>query len=163
MAADAIKDVTPNGDPANDTVTFHYELDGSQKTVTVKLLGKNTGTTVEFDLTASAPTGYQTSYLVKKGESVTIQAPHIDGYDPVSADLTQNGATTTPPGDKQRVTVSWGTLTADATVTFHYEPKSSTSFVTHTIKFTVMKQGANHEVYSYSKLIPKGTGAGKKV
>ena len=158
---DATKDVIPNGNPDNDTVTFQYELDGTQKTVTVKLVGKATVGGPESDL--QAPADYQTEYLLKKNESVTIQAPHIDGYDPVSVDLTQNGATTTPPGDKQRVTVSWNTLTANATLTFHYEPKSSTSFVTHTIKFMVMKQGAEHEVYSYSKLIPKGTGAGKKV
>ena len=147
------------GKPDDSTVvTFQYVLDGSQKTVTVKLVGKATVGGTESELTK--PSGYQTEYLLKKGESVTIQAPHIDGYDPVSVDLTNS---TTQPGDKQRVTVSWNTLTADATVTFHYEPKSSTSFVTHTIKFKVMKQGADHEVYSYSKLIPKGTGAGKKV
>ncbi|MBU5431420.1 S-layer homology domain-containing protein [Intestinimonas sp. MSJ-38] len=155
---DATKNVTPNGNPDNDTVTFQYELDGTQKTVTVKLVGKATVGGTESELTK--PSGYQVEYLLKKGESVTIQAPHIDGYDPVSADLTSSA---TQPGDKQRVTVSWGGLTGNATLTFHYEPKSSTSFVTHTIKFTVMKQGANHEVYSYSKLIPRGTGAGKKV
>lgn len=145
--------------PGDDTVVnFQYKLDGSQKTVTVKLLGKATVGGAESEL--PTPSGYQKNYLLKKNESVTIQAPHIDGYDPVSVDLTNS---TTQPGDKQRVTVSHGDLTADATVTFHYEPKSSTSFVTHTIKFTVTKQGAKHEVYSYSKLIPKGTGAGKKV
>ena len=149
------------GKPDDHTVVnFQYVLDGSQRTVTVKLLGKNTGTTGEVEL--SAPNGYQNKYLLKTGESVTIQAPHIDGYDPVSADLF-NGAMTTEQADKQKVTVSHGDLTGDATVTFHYEPKSSTSFVTHTIKFMVMKEGAKHEVYSYSKLIPKGTGAGKKV
>lgn len=149
------------GKPDDHTVVnFQYVLDGSQRTVTVKLLGKNTGATGEVEL--SAPNGYQNKYLLKTGESVTIQAPHIDGYDPVSADLF-NGAMTTEQADKQKVTVSHGDLTGDATVTFHYEPKSSTSFVTHTIKFMVMKEGAKHEVYSYSKLIPKGTGAGKKV
>ena len=149
------------GKPDDHTVVnFQYVLDGSQRTVTVKLLGKNTGATGEVEL--SAPNGYQNKYLLKTGESVTIQAPHIDGYDPVSAELF-NGATTATQADKQKVTVSHGDLTGDATVTFHYEPKSSTSFVTHTIKFMVMKQAANHEVYSYSKLIPKGTGAGKKV
>ena len=145
----------------NEVVNFQYVLDGSQKTVTVKLLGAKTGGTGETDLTA--PTGYQNSYLLKKGESVTIQVPHIDGYDPVSAELTQNGMATTLPGDKQKVTVSWNDLTANATVTFHYAPKSTTSFVTHTIKFVVQEGGAPHEVYSYSKLIPKGTGTGNVV
>ena len=149
------------GTPGDDTVVnFQYVLDGTEKTVTVKLRGTATGTTGETDLTA--PADYQNSYLLKKGGSVTIQAPHIDGYDPVSADLT-NGATTTTQGDKQKVTVSWGDLTTDATVTFHYAPKSTTSFVTHTIKFVVQDGGTSHDVYSYSKLIPKGTGTGNVV
>lgn len=102
------------GKPGDDTVVnFQYVLDGSQKTVTVKLVGTKTGGTGETDLTA--PTGYQNSYLLKKGESVTIQAPHIDGYDPVSAELSNS---TTQLSDKQKVTVSWNDLTANATVTF---------------------------------------------
>lgn len=149
------------GQPGDATeVNFQYVLDGSQKTVTVKLVGKATAGGTESIL--NAPADYKASYLLKKGESVTIQAPHIDGYDPVSAELT-NSATTIAQVDKQRVTVSHNDLTANATVTFHYEPKSSTSFVTHTIKFVVRDGGADHPVYSYSKLIPRGTGAGQVV
>ena len=132
-------------------VEFKYTID-NPKTVSV-VLHDDTG-----NKTLNPPTGYTDSYKLKAGDSVNIQAPHIASFDPVSAELS-NTTDTDAVKSSQLVTVSYDKLQGNATVTFHYEPKSSTSFVTHTIKFMVMKQGANHEVYSYSKLIPKGTGA----
>lgn len=132
-------------------VEFKYTID-NPRTVNV-VLHDDTG-----NKNLSKPTGYTDSYKLKAGDSVDIQAPHIAGFDPVSAELS-NTTDTGAVKSSQLVTVSYDKLQGDATVTFHYKPKSTTSFVTHTIRFVV----GTHELYKQEKLIPKGTGAGEKV
>lgn len=149
--AEKVKTVTPNGTPDHDKVEFEYTIT-NPKTVTV-VLHDDTG-----NKTLNPPTGYAASYTLKAGDSVNIQAPHIAGFDPVSAKLS-NTTDTDAVKSSQLVTVSYDKLKGNATVTFHYAPKSTTSFVTHTIKFVV----GTHELYKQEKLIPRGTGAGEKV
>ena len=131
------KDITPNGDPTNDTVRFHYVLD-DPRTITVKL--QNTAGTA-----LTAPSNYPITYRIKKGGTVYIQAPVINGYSLKSS--------------ASILTVSYDTvLPADGdTVTFEYESVSSAEFVTHTVKF----QLNNTDIYQYEKPVPRGTGTTK--
>lgn len=69
------KKITPTGNQTNDTVEFEYVLD-KPITITVELI--NDGTTPASQLTA--PDGYKTEYILKKKDSVTIQAPVMNGY-----------------------------------------------------------------------------------
>ena len=134
---DSSKDITPNGDAAHDTVRFHYVLD-APRTIIVKLQD-TAGTAL------TAPSNYPSTYRIKKGGTVYIQAPLINGYSLKSS--------------ASILTVSYNTVLSDGgdTVTFEYESVSSAEFVTHTVKF----QLDNTDIYQYEKPVPRGTGTTK--
>lgn len=129
---DSSKDITPNGNAAHDTVQFHYVLD-DPRIITVKLQD-----TAGNALTA--PSNYPSTYRIKKGGTVYIQAPVINGYSLKSS--------------ASILTVSYNTVIPSNTVTFQYESVSSAEFVTHTVKF----QLNNIDIYQYEKPVPRGTG-----
>ena len=126
------KKITPT---ANETIQFEYELD-SPRTITVELNDNTKGGTL------TAPQGYQTSYVLKKGDSITIQAPVINGYALVSSSSV--------------VTVAYDTPLNNNKVVFNYASVASTNFVKHTIKFT--NENETIEFYNYSTLVAKGDG-----
>lgn len=126
------KTITPTAD---QTIQFEYELD-SPRTITVELNNNTDGGTL------TAPTGYQTSYVLKKGDSVTIQAPVIDGYALVSGSSV--------------VTVGYDDALTGDKVVFNYASVATTNFVKHTIKFT--NEDESIEFYNYSTLVAKGNG-----
>lgn len=129
---DQSKTITPT---ANETIQFEYELD-SPRTITVELNDNTKGGTL------TAPQGYQTSYVLKKGDSITIQAPVINGYALVSSSSV--------------VTVAYDTPLNNNKVVFNYASVASTNFVKHTIKFT--NENETIEFYNYSTLVAKGDG-----
>mgnify|MGYP000406407464 CR=1 FL=1 len=120
---------------ANETIQFEYELD-SPRTITVELNNNTDGGTL------TAPQDYRTSYVLKKGDSITIQAPVINGYALVSGSSV--------------VTVDYDTPLADDKVVFNYASVATTNFVKHTIKFT--NEDESIEFYNYSTLVAKGNG-----
>ena len=125
----AKKTFTPTSD---QTIEFEYVLDAA-RTITVELNDNSKPGTL-----LKAPADYQTRYTLKKGSSVTIQAPAINGYSLVG---------------KSIVTVNYGdALTGDKLV-FNYAPVKTANFVNHTVVFK------NHdetiEFYEYSTLVPK--------
>ena len=126
------KTLTPTTDT---TIQFQYELD-SPRTITVELNNNTDGGTL------TAPQGYQTSYVLKKGDSVTIQAPVIDGYALVSGSSV--------------VTVGYDDALTGDKVVFNYASVATTNFVKHTIKFT--NEDESIEFYNYSTLVAKGNG-----
>lgn len=139
--------VTPNGTEANDTVEFEYTIK-DPKTVTVVL--KDNSNKANPDAEMTAPTGYTKTYTLKKGDTLEIWAPAMEGYSLVGATL--NG---TEESNKQLVSVSYNTLPSNAsTVTFRYLPVAQANFVTHTVKFMLGDQ----PLYSYDKMVTKGTG-----
>lgn len=129
------KDITPTGNATYDTVQFHYVLD-DPRTITVKLQD-TAGTALP------APLNYPDTYRIKKGGTVYIQAPVINGYSLKSS--------------ASILTVSYNTVIPGDTVTFQYESVSSAEFVTHTVKF----QLDNTDIYQYEKPVPRGTGTTK--
>ena len=132
--AESSIDIMPNGDATHDTVQFHYVLD-NPRTITVKLQD-TAGTAL------TAPSNYPSTYRIKMGGTVYIQAPVINGYSLKSSEsiLTVSYNTVLPAGDD--------------TVTFEYESVSSAEFVTHTVKF----QLNNTDIYQYEKPVPRGSG-----
>lgn len=126
------KTITPTAD---QTIQFEYELD-SPRTITVELNNNTDGGTL------AAPQGYQTSYVLKKGDSITIQAPVINGYALVSGSSV--------------VTVGYADALTDDKVVFNYASVATTNFVKHTIKFT--NENETIEFYNYSTLVAKGDG-----
>ena len=120
---------TPTGDQA---ITFEYVLDAPQS-FTVELKDNSKPNTP-----LSAPADYQTRYTLKKGSSVTIQAPAINGYSLVG---------------KSIVTVNYGDPLTDGKLVFNYAPVETANFVKHTVVFK------NHdetiEFYRYSTLVSK--------
>lgn len=138
--------VTPQDNTT--VVAFNYTLD-DPKTITIKL-HNNTDT---VDMTA--PIGYQTSYTLKNGDKITIQAPIMSGF-------TLNGYTISggSNGTSQFVEVSHAAIKNGDTITFNYESVVNSSFVKHNVRFV---DHQNHELYSYDKMVPKGTGAGTKI
>ena len=122
--------IKPTG-AAGETVRFEYELD-APRSITVKLVDHE-----NKELTP--PKEYKTAYTIKKGDSVQISAPPINGYTLTS----QNSV----------VTVEYTTQlpSGDNTVTFTYQPVSQANFVTHTVKFMLN----DIEIYEYEKLILK--------
>lgn len=137
--------ITPTG--TNDKVEFEYTIT-NPKTVTVVLKDNSNSTNPKLD----APANYIDSYTLKKGDNVTIWAPAIDGYSLVSATL---GTNTPDSSNKQMVQVSYDALpNGTTTVTFAYMPVSQADFVTHTVKFML----GDKELYSYEKMVAKGTG-----
>lgn len=145
----AYRSITPQGNAQDDVLTFAYTID-NPKTVTVKLKN-NAKPSADFP----APTGYQSRYTLKQGDSLTIQAPLKDGYTLVSAAV--NNATVDPLS--QFVTVTYGGLQAnDNTITFSYLPVSQANFVTHTVRFVVTTGTGEHILYEHAKQIAKGTG-----
>lgn len=126
------KTITPTAD---QTIQFEYELD-SPRTITVELNNNTDGGTL------TAPQGYQTSYVLKKGDSITIQAPVINGYALVSGSSV--------------VTVGYADALTDDKVVFNYASVATTNFVKHTIKFT--NEDETIEFYNYSTLVAKGNG-----
>lgn len=129
---DQSKTITPT---ANETIQFEYELD-SPRTITVELNDNTKGGTL------TAPQDYQTSYVLKKGDSVTIQAPVINGYALVSGSSV--------------VTVGYDDALTGDKVVFNYASVATTNFVKHTIKFT--NEDESIEFYNYSTLVAKGDG-----
>lgn len=139
--------VTPDGTADNDKVEFEYTIK-NPKTVTVVL--KDNSNTANPDAEMTAPNGYTKTYTLKKGDTLEIWAPAMEGYSLVGATL--NGA---EAQNKQLVSVSYNTLPANAsTVTFRYLPVAQANFVTHTVKFMLGDQ----PLYSYDKMVTKGTG-----
>ena len=138
--------VTPTGD--NTVVEFKYTLD-DPKTITIKL-HNNTN-----DTDMSVPAGYTDKYTLKNGDEITIQAPIMSGF--TLSGYTITGGT---PGTDQFVKVSHNGIANGAVITFKYESVENSSFVKHTVRFV---DHADKELYSYNKMIPKGTGAGTKV
>lgn len=126
------KTLTPTVD---ETIRFEYELD-SPRTITVELKNNTDGGTL------TAPQGYQPSYVLKKGDSITIQAPVINGYALVSGSSV--------------MTVAYDTPLTDGKVVFNYASVATTNFVKHTIKFT--NEDETIEFYNYSTLVAKGNG-----
>ena len=120
---------------ADQTIQFEYELD-SPRTITVELKNNTDGGTLPV------PQDYQTSYVLKKGDSVTIQAPVINGYALVSSSSV--------------VAVAYDTALPNDKVVFNYASVASTNFVKHTIKFT--NEDESIEFYNYSTLVAKGNG-----
>lgn len=136
--------------PTDNTtvVEFSYTLD-DPKTVTIKLHNN----TDNADMTA--PSGYQTEYTLKNGDKVTIQAPIMSGF-------TLNGYTISggTNGTSQFVEVSHANIQNGTTITFNYESVENANFVKHSVRFV---DHLGNELYSYDKMIPKGSGAGAKV
>lgn len=140
------KEITPNG-TATDKVEFNYTIT-NPKTVTVVL--KDNSNKANPDAEMIAPTDYTKTYTLKKGDTLEIWAPAMEGYSLVGATL--NG---TEASNKQLVSVSYNTLPSNAnTVTFRYLPVAQANFVTHTVKFMLGDQ----PLYSYDKMVTKGTG-----
>lgn len=129
---DQSKTITPTAD---QTIQFEYVLD-QPRTITVELKNNTDGGTL------TAPQGYQTSYVLKKGDSITIQAPVINGYALVSGSSV--------------VTVGYADALTDDKVVFNYASVATTNFVKHTIKFT--NEDETIEFYNYSTLVAKGNG-----
>lgn len=138
--------VTPNGTEANDTVKFEYTIK-DPKTVTVVL--KDNSNTANPDAEMAAPTGYTKTYTLKKGDTLEIWAPAMEGYALRGATL--NG---TESPNMQFVSVAYDSLNNTNTVIFRYLPVAQANFVTHTVKFMLGTQ----ELYSYDKKVDKGTG-----
>lgn len=144
--AQAYQIVTPTDN--NTVVEFSYTLD-DPKTITVKLHNN----TDNMDMTA--PIDYQTEYTLKNGDKVTIQAPIMSGF-------TLNGYTISggTNGTSQFVEVSHANIQNGTTITFNYESVENANFVKHSVRFV---DHLGNELYSYDKMIPKGSGAGAKV
>lgn len=143
----ASETVTPDGTKDNDKVEFEYTIK-NPKTVTVVL--KDNSNTANPDAEMTVPTGYTKTYTLKEDDTLEIWAPAMEGYSLVAATL--NGA---KASNKQRVSVSYNTLPSNAsTVTFRYLPVAQANFVTHTVKFML----GNQPLYSYDKMVTKGTG-----
>ena len=123
--------ITPTGDEQHDTITFEYVLDAPQK-FTVELMNDKTNKPL------TAPDSYQTAYTLKKGDSVTIQAPAMNGFAVVGNSIT---------------TVKYGAALEGNKVTFHYAPVETANFVTHTVVFTDSTEKI--PFYTYDKLISK--------
>ncbi len=123
--------ITPTGDAQHDTITFKYVLDAPQK-FTVELMNDKTNKPL------TAPDSYQTEYTLKKGDSVTIQAPAMNGFAVVGNSIT---------------TVTYGAALEGNKVTFHYAPVETANFVTHTVVFTDATEKI--QFYTYDKLISK--------
>ena len=143
---DEYKPVTPNGTPANDTVTFNYTIK-NPKTVTVVL--KDNSDLQNPDKTLNMPTGYTNSYTLKEGDKFEIWAPPVDGYTLMSATLGNKASQ-----NKQMVQLDYDTLVGGSVVTFRYYPVADANFVTHTIKFML----GDKPLYTYDKMVVKGTG-----
>ena len=120
---------TPTGD---QTITFEYVLDAA-RTITVELNDNS-----KPDTLLKAPADYQTQYTLKKGSSVTIQAPAINGYSLVG---------------KSIVTVEYTTVLAGDKVVFNYAPVKTANFVNHTVVFK--NHNETIEFYRYSTLVSK--------
>ena len=122
--------IKPTG-AADEKVHFEYVLD-DPRDITVKLVDHE-----NKELTP--PKEYKTAYTIKKGDSVQISAPPINGY--------------TLTSQSSVVTVEYTTQLPGGgdTVTFTYQPVSQANFVTHTVKFMLK----NVEIYGYEKLILK--------
>lgn len=138
--------VTPTGD--NTVVEFKYTLD-DPKTITIKLHNN----TANMDM--GVPADYTDKYTLKNGDKITIQAPIMSGF--TLSGYTITGGT---DGTDQFVKVSHNGIADGAVITFKYESVENSSFVKHTVRFV---DHADKELYSYNKMIPKGTGAGTKV
>lgn len=142
----ASETVTPNGMPGNDKVEFEYTIK-DPKTVTVVL--KDNSNTANPDAEMTVPTGYTKTYTLKKGDTLEIWAPAMEGYALRGATL--NGTDT---ANIQFVSVAYGSLNDTNTVIFRYLPVAQANFVTHTVKFMLGDQ----PLYSYDKMVTMGTG-----
>lgn len=141
-----VQTVTPDGTPENDKVEFHYTIT-NPKTVTVVL--KDNSNTANPAAEMTAPNGYTKTYTLKKGDTLEIWAPAMEGYALRGATL--NG---TDSPNMQFVSVAYDSLNDTNTVIFRYLPVAQANFVTHTVKFMLGTQ----ELYSYDKKVDKGTG-----
>ena len=140
--------VTPTDN--SKVVEFKYTLD-DPKTITIKLHNNTANTDM------GVPAGYTDKYTLKNGDKITIQAPIMSGF--TLSGYTITGGT---DGTDQFVKVSHDDddIADGAVITFKYESVENSSFVKHTVRFV---DHADKELYSYNKMIPKGTGAGTKV
>ena len=138
--------VTPTDN--NTVVEFKYTLD-DPKTITIKLHNNTANTDM------GVPADYTDKYTLKNGDKITIQAPIMSGF--TLSGYTITGGT---DGTDQFVKVSHNGIADGAVITFKYESVENSSFVKHTVRFV---DHADKELYSYNKMIPKGTGAGTKV
>ena len=138
--------VTPTDN--NTVVEFKYTLD-DPKTITIKLHNNTANTDM------GVPADYKDKYTLKNGDKITIQAPIMSGF--TLSGYTITGGT---DGTDQFVKVSHNGIADGAVITFKYESVENSSFVKHTVRFV---DHADKELYSYNKMIPKGTGAGTKV
>ena len=137
-------DKTPTDN--NTVVEFKYTID-NPKTVTVVL--KDNSNTANPDAEMTAPTDYTKTYTLKKGDTLKIWAPAMEGYALRGATL--NG---TESRNMQFVSVAYASLKDMNTVIFRYLPVAQANFVTHTVKFMLGDQ----PLYSYDKMVTKGTG-----
>lgn len=138
--------VTPTDN--SKVVEFKYTLD-DPKTITIKLHNSTANTDM------GVPADYTDKYTLKNGDEITIQAPIMSGF--TLSGYTITGGT---DGTDQFVKVSHNGIADGAVITFKYESVGNSSFVKHTVRFV---DHADKELYSYNKMIPKGTGAGTKV
>ena len=105
--------IKPNGDAKHDKVTFEYVLD-NPRNVNVTLINKADGSTL------TAPTGYRSAYVLKKGDNITVQAPVMTGYTLRGAAL--NG---TDMQNMQAINIDDSLTAPDNQITFYYLPIQS--------------------------------------
>lgn len=140
----ASQTITPTG--TNDSVTFEYTIKNPK---TVEVVLKDNSNTANPDAEMTAPTGYTKTYTLKKGDTLEIWAPAMEGYALRGATL--NG---TDSPNMQFVPVAYDSLNDTNTVIFRYLPVAQANFVTHTVRFML----GDKELYSYDKKVDKGTG-----
>ncbi len=135
--SNGLTSIMPTGDADHDKINFEYELD-DPKTVTVELVDASENKKL------SAPTGYQTTVTLKKGDTVTLLAAVVNGY--------------SVEGDHAK-TLTYADVKNGETVKFSYQPVSDAEFVTHTITF----KAGNEDLHSYSVKVKRGLGVGESV
>ena len=141
------KTVTPTDNTT--VVEFNYELD-DPKTITVKLNNNTANTELQ------APDGYQTSYTLKNGDEITIHAPIMSGFTLNGYTISNGGSN----GTSQFVKVTHAGVQNGTVITFNYVSVVNSSFVKHSVRFEDHK---GNLLYSYEKMIPKGTGNGTQI
>lgn len=139
--------IKPEEDKGNGEGVVVFKFKPDVWTVTVKLMDNSTNPATEI---TTKPTNFQDTYTVTKGKEISITAPSIYGY--------------TLALDGQDSDLNGGTLkftpTSDTEKTIYYVPVENANFVKHSVRFV---DHLGNELYSYDKMIPKGSGAGTKV
>ena len=123
--------------PATETeVSLKYDLITYEVNVTLR------DDTNSQDITLNDPS-FQSSYTVRKSESLTVTAPSIKGYTLVSDLAVTKTADQIAGGDK--------------TITFHYQKTTASEFVTHTLVLVDQSVTPNAELARYTSLVEKKT------